>query len=52
MLFDELQRFLGEFETNNFTVSNNENTTWIFTVWDYFFSLFYELLTKSLAQNV
>ena len=27
MLFDELQRFLGEIKTGNFTVSNSEITT-------------------------
>ena len=34
--------FLGEIETDNFTVSNNESYDfWIFTVWDYFFLLYF-----------
>ena len=32
MLFDELYRFLGEIETDNFTASNNENTTFGFSL--------------------
>ena len=32
MLFNELQRFLGEIETDNLTVSNSEIITFDFTV--------------------
>ena len=32
ILFNELQRFLNEIETDNFTVSNSENITFSFTV--------------------
>ena len=38
MLFDELERFLGEIETDNFTVSNNENTTFGFSLFGTTFS--------------
>ena len=32
ILFNELQRFLGEMESDNLTVSNSENITFDFTV--------------------
>ena len=49
MLFEELQRFLGEIKTDNFTVSNNENTSFGFSLFGITFSpLFYEFSAKSL----
>ena len=38
MIFDELVRFLGEIEIDNFTVSNNENTTFGFSLYGTTFS--------------
>ena len=39
MLFNEISRFLGEIKTDNFIVSNNENTTFGFSLfWTSFFS--------------
>ena len=55
MLFNEIKRFLSEIVTDNFTVSNNENTTFGFSLFGttfVFLSLFYEFSAKSLAQKV
>ena len=57
MLFDELQRFLGEFETNNVTDSNNEKTTFGLSLFHvclglHFCPLFYEFSAKILTQKV
>ena len=50
MLFN---RFLGEIENDNFTVSNNhENTTFGFSLGLLLSPIFYEFSAKSLAQKV
>ena len=45
-------RFLSEIKPNNFTVSNNENTTSGFSLLLLFSPLFYEFATKGPAQKV
>ena len=53
MLFNELYRFFGEIKTINFTVSDNENTTFGFSqLGTTFFLYFYEFSAKSIAQMV
>ena len=48
-----IKRFLGEIEIDNFTVSNNENMTFGFSLFGTTFSpLFYEFLAKSIAKKV
>ena len=42
MLFDELQRFLGEIKSGNFTVSNSENTTFYSELVSLFVNSFYQ----------
>ena len=54
MLFDELKRFLGETETDNFTVSNNENTTFGFSLFEttFFSSFLWILGSKSCPKSL
>ena len=41
MLIDELQRFLGEIKTGNFTVSNSEITTFYSELFSLFVDSYY-----------